>query len=120
MSELTSTVKNTASDLKASGQLPVTVVGAELNGQTVIGTSGAPPTIVAPQLEPVVSELGGLGTKTASGNTVGCCAEFRLGNQLLLDNPLSAPREVNFTDAIRPRTGQTVPMCDNCKQAFEK
>ncbi|WP_295230554.1 DUF6443 domain-containing protein [uncultured Chryseobacterium sp.] len=120
MNELTNAVKNTAADLKASGQAPATVVGAELNGQTVIATSGTPPTTIAPQLDGVVSELGGIGTRTASGNAVGCCAEFNAGNQLLLDNPSATPSQINFTEAIRPRNGKTIPMCDNCKTTFEK
>jgi hypothetical protein len=41
------------------------VVGAELKGKTTIGTSGAPPTEIAPQLEGVVSEMGGIGTKNS-------------------------------------------------------
>ncbi|WP_449399254.1 hypothetical protein [Chryseobacterium wanjuense] len=118
MSELTNVVKNTASDLKASGQAPATIVGAELNGQTVVATSGSPPSVVAPQLEAVVGELGGLGTRTPAGNVVGCCAEFQGGNQLLLNNPTATPGEIKFTEAFRPRTGQTVPMCDNCKATF--
>jgi RHS repeat-associated protein len=120
MGELSNSVKNAASDLKASGHSPATVVGAELNGQTTIATSGTPPTTIAPQLEGAVSELGGIGTKTASGNTVGCCAEFNAGNQLLLNNPSATPGQINFTEAIRPRTGQTIPMCENCQKTFDK
>uniref|UniRef100_UPI00054E05F0 RHS repeat-associated core domain-containing protein n=1 Tax=Chryseobacterium hispalense TaxID=1453492 RepID=UPI00054E05F0 len=118
MSELTNVVKNTASDLKASGQAPATIVGAELNGQTVVASSGEPPSVIAPQLEAAVGELGGLGTRTPAGNVVGCCAEFQGGNKLLLDNPSATPGQINFTEAIRPRTGKTVPMCDNCKATF--
>ena len=80
MSQLTNTVKSTVADLKAAGKAPATVVGTELNGQTVVGTSGPPPATIASQLEGVVGELGGLGTKTASGNAVGCCSEFHTGS----------------------------------------
>ncbi|RMZ57918.1 hypothetical protein D1632_16545 [Chryseobacterium nematophagum] len=118
MSKLSSEVSATASELSARGKAPATIVGAELNGQTTIATSGAPPSVIAPQLEGAVNELGGIGTKTASGNTVGCCAEFQAGNELLLNNLSAAPSQINFTEAIRPRTGQTVPMCDNCKATF--
>jgi RHS repeat-associated protein len=120
MSELTTTVKNTAADLKASGKAPAMVVGAELNGQTAVASSGPPPSVIAPQLEPIVSNLGGIGTRTEAGNVLGCCAEFQAGNKLLLDNPQATSSQVNFTEAIRPRTGQTVPMCDNCKATFGK
>ncbi|MEC3874460.1 RHS repeat-associated core domain-containing protein, partial [Chryseobacterium salviniae] len=120
MSKLSSRVTETASELSVSGKAPATIVGAELNGQTTIATSGVPPITIAPQLNGVVSELGGIGTRTPSGNVLGCCAEFQAGNQLLLDNPLASPSQINFTDAIRPRTGQTVPMCENCKATFGK
>jgi RHS repeat-associated protein len=120
ISSLSSSVKTAANELNASGRAPATVVGAELNGQTTIATSGAPPTNIASQLNSVVGELGGVGTKTASGNTVGCCAEFQAGNKLLLENPSATPQQINFTDAIRPRTGQVVPMCENCQTTFGK
>jgi hypothetical protein len=120
MGSLNNTVKSAASELSASGKAPATIVGAELNGQTAIATSGSPPSSIAPQLSGVVEELGGIGTKTATGNTVGCCAEFQAGNKLLLENPTASPGSINFTNAIRPRTGQTVPMCENCKTTFGK
>lgn len=120
MNALSNSVKATSTELVASGKAPATVVGAELNGQTVISTSGAPQSLIAPQLEGVVNELGGIGTKTATGNTVGCCAEFQAGNNLLLANPNALPSQVNFTNAIRPRTGQVIDMCDNCKTTFGK
>lgn len=118
MESLSNTVKTTASELKATGKAPSVVVGAELEGQTAIASSGAPPTNVAPQLVEATAEMGGVGTKTASGNTIGCCAEFQAANKLLLDNPSATPGQINFTEAIRPRTGQTVPMCENCKTTF--
>jgi hypothetical protein len=120
MNSLSNSVRITANELSAGGRAPAIIVGAELGGQTTISTSGAPPSIIAPQLSSVVDELGGIGTKTASGNTVGCCAEFQAGNKLLLENPTASPSAINFTDAIRPRTGQVVPMCENCQATFKK
>jgi len=118
MNSLNGLVRATASEIKASGRAPATVVGAELNGQTAIATSGKIPGNIAPSLEAAASELGGVGTKTASGKTVGCCGEFQAANELLLNNPSATPRQVNFTDAIRPRTGEIVPPCENCKTTF--
>jgi len=108
------------SELKSAGSSPATVVGAELKGKTSIGTSGSIPGNIAPQLNSAAAKLGGVGTKTASGNTIGCCGEFRSANDLLLRNPSATPAQINFTPAIRPRTGETVPMCDNCKIIFKK
>ncbi len=120
MDDLTTAVKNTAADLKSTGKAPATVVGAELNGKTAIATSGTPPSKIAPQLQNAADKIGGVGTKTASGNTVGCCAEFKAANELLIKNPSATPQQVNFTEAIRPRTGQTIPMCENCNATFGK
>ena len=120
MNFLTNSVNAAASELGATGSSPATIVGAELNWQTVIGTSGVPPTSLAPQLEAAAGELGGVGAKTTSGNTVGCCGEFHAANGLLLKNPSATPQQINFTPAIRPRTGQVVPMCANCEIMFKK
>lgn len=120
MNSLINSVNTATSELGATGSSPATIVGAELNWQTVIGTSGAPPTSLAPQLEAAAGELGGVGTKTASGNTVGCCGEFHAANELLFKNPSATPQQINFTPAIRPRTGQVVPMCANCEIMFKK
>ncbi|MEN2403167.1 hypothetical protein GKZ90_0025525 [Flavobacterium sp. MC2016-06] len=85
---------------------------------SLITTSGSVSATVAPQLEAAAAELGGVGTKTASGNIVGCCGEFRAANELLLQNPSATPKQVNFTDAIRPRTGEVVPACQNYQTTF--
>jgi hypothetical protein len=119
MAELEGAVGATASDLKAAGNYPATVGGAELNGQTAIATSGAPPTVIAPQMEEAAKSLGGIGAKTSAG-TVGACCEVHAANELLLKNPTAMPRDINLTPAKRPRTGQVVPMCDNCKVIFNK
>lgn len=118
-STLTNTVKSVAGDLNASGIRPATVGGAELNGQTAIATSGAPPTVVAPQLEEAAQSLGGMGAQTSAG-TVGACCEVHAANDLLLQNPGASIQDVNLTPAIRPRTGETVSMCDNCQVIFGK
>ncbi len=119
MGELEGAVRATASDLKAAGSSPATVGGAELNGQTAIATSGAPPTVISPQMEEAARSLGGIGAKTSAG-TVGACCEVHAANELLLKNPTAMPRDINLTPAIRPRTGQVIPMCDNCKVIFNK
>jgi len=121
MNELTNAVKEKATQLNENKQFVATVSGAELNGQTVIATSGNAPSVIAPQLESVVNELGGLNTlNESSGTRVGCCSEFHGGNQLLLDNPSATPGQINFTEAIRPRNGKVIPMCENCKKTFDR
>jgi len=121
MNELTNAVKEKATQLKESKQFVATVSGAELNGQTIVATSGNAPSTIAPQLEAAINELGGLNTLNEnSGTRVGCCSEFHGGNKLLLDNPSATPGQINFTDAIRPRNGKVIPMCENCKRTFDR
>ncbi|MFY7936309.1 MAG: DUF6443 domain-containing protein [Flavobacterium sp.] len=116
--KLTKQVKESASTLKQSGQAPATVAGAMLpNGASAIETSGVIPTSIAPQLENAAAQIGGIGAKN-SGNTVGCCSEFRAANSLLLEYPQYGIQDLKITPAIRPRTGQVVPRCDNCGAMF--
>ncbi|OYQ50365.1 hypothetical protein CHX27_00960 [Flavobacterium aurantiibacter] len=118
MTALNNSVRNIATEMGAAGRSPATVVGAELNGQTTIATSGNIPAIIAPELEAASTQLGGVGTRTASGNRVGCCAEFQAANELLLQQPSAIPSQIRFTDAIRPRTGEVIPPCSNCETIF--
>ncbi|WP_445455986.1 DUF6443 domain-containing protein [Flavobacterium sp. HNIBRBA15423] len=108
------------SNVVGGGSKPAVQVTAELNGQSVTATSGPLLPEIAPQLIQASESLGGVGTKTSSGNVVGCCAEFRAANSLLLENPKATPAQINFTPATRPRTGQVIPMCENCQTIFEK
>lgn len=89
-----------------------------LTGKIVTTSSGAVPDIIAPELEAYADSLGGLGVKTACGNTLGRCAEFRAANELLLSNPSLKLSDIKFTPAIRPRTGEVVPRCENCINIF--
>jgi filamentous hemagglutinin len=99
---------------------PPTVIGAvdPLTGKIVTTSSGAVPSKVAPELQAYADKLGGLGIKTACGNTLGRCAEFRAANELLLSNPSLKLSDIKFTPAIRPRTGDVVPRCENCTNIF--
>ncbi|WP_420921600.1 hemagglutinin repeat-containing protein [Enterobacter quasiroggenkampii] len=99
---------------------PATAIGAvdPLTGKIVTTSNGAVPTIVAPELQAYADKLGGLGVKTACGNTLGRCAEFRAANELLLTNPSLKLKDIQFTPAVRPRTGEVVPRCENCKNIF--
>jgi len=116
---LSNSVKNVAGEMNAAGIRPATVGGAELDGQISIATSGTPPTNIAPQLEQAAQPLGGFGTVNSAG-TVGACCEIHNANELLLKNPSATINDINFTPAIRPRTGKVVPMCNNCKVILNK
>ncbi|MEZ2686638.1 hypothetical protein ACBQ20_17850 [Proteus vulgaris] len=66
----------------------------------------------------VTAIANGSGVKTACGNTLGRCAEFRAANELMLSNPNLKVKDIQFTPAVRPRTGEVVPRCDNCTNMF--
>jgi RHS repeat-associated protein len=110
-------VYSKSATLSRNGQSPATVVSGSLNGQMGSATSGSAPGVIAPQLQGSVNSLGGVGART-NGNTVGCCGEFRLGNNLLLENPSASPAQIQFSPAIRPRTNQVVLPCENCQTIF--
>lgn len=107
--------------LNAMGQSPAGVVAMSLPDGTAVSvaTSGFRATNVAPQWAGAVKQLGGLGTKV-NGNTVGACAEFNAGNQLLLANPSVSPSQLVTSDVYRPRTSALVPTCQNCQTLFSK
>ncbi|WP_017522118.1 hemagglutinin repeat-containing protein [Pseudomonas nitroreducens] len=99
---------------------PATVVAAvdPMTGRVVTSSSGVVPENIAPELKEYADSLGGLGVKTSCGNTLGRCAEFRAANELLLSNPTLRVKDIKFTPAIRPRTGEVVPRCENCENIF--
>ena len=51
-------------------------------------------------------------------NYVGCCCEVRASNQIIMARPSVPISDLEFTRAIRPRTGQTIRRCQNCRQIF--
>ena len=57
------------------------------NGEGTIAASGKVSGKIAATFEAAANELRDVGTKTASGNTIGCCAAFQGGNELLLQYP---------------------------------
>jgi hypothetical protein len=70
-------------------------------------------------LKALADELGGVGTKTSCGNTLGCCAEFQAADTLIKEGSLLA--DIRFVPAIRPRRPENVvPFCRNCVEMFDK
>ncbi len=111
-------VVNVSTEMANNGRYPAAVVGASASdGSIAIRSSGKIPEIVAPKLQTAAKAVGGVGNVNA-GNVVGCCAEFKAANVLMLNNPTLVPTKINFTPAIRPRTGEFVPPCKNCITIF--
>ncbi|WP_291581487.1 hypothetical protein [Clostridium sp. UBA6640] len=75
------------------------------------------PNNINSQLINKAKQIGGVGSKGVNRkNTVGACAEFRSVNQLL--NTGNYIEDIRFTKAVRPRTGEVKPTCNNCLEVF--
>jgi filamentous hemagglutinin len=97
-----------------------TMVGAfdTQTGAVAVGQSGPLSRLgeINPQLSEAAEQVGGVGAVNPGASPVGCCAEFDAANQLT--NQGSSLGDIQFTDAIRPRTGEVVPKCPNCEVMF--
>ena len=96
----------------------IMVAAYTATGLIEVASNGDIPGKIAPELQELADRHGGVGAKTECGNTIGRCAEFRAANKLLLDNPDLKLKDIKFTKAKRPRTGQARPYCDNCVNIF--
>lgn len=78
------------------------------------------PGMFEPVLENALNQLGGVGQHSGNGcpNTIGSCAEPRAANRLIRNNNHVGLNQILFSTALRPRTGQVVPYCDNCRATF--
>ena len=86
-------------------------------GKNVAAFAGESPKRIHPELRKRAEAIGGIGTHgLTSRNTVGVCAEFHVVNSLLLSGCKWS--DIRLTPAIRPRTGKTMPYCDNCLAMF--
>lgn len=80
-------------------------------------TSGQPPDPIAINLERKLLTIGDIGERV-NGNLIGHCAEVRSSNKfLIIDNTIPLNRII-FSPAMRPRTMQEIPMCNNCRITF--
>ena len=86
-------------------------------GKNVAAFAGEIPKRIHPELRKRAEAIGGIGTHgLTSRNTVGVCAEFHVVNSLLLSGCKWS--DIRLTPAIRPRTGEVMPYCDNCLAMF--
>lgn len=53
-----------------------------------------------------------------NGNVLGCCSEVNAGNKILRILSYLNLNQINFSDAIRPRTMQIIKRCKNCNTTF--
>jgi hypothetical protein len=110
--------KDLARRYKAKGLNPAAVVYAFFYNFIVKSdSSGDSPTRISPKLEKKLLLLGPL-RAIVNGFPVGCCAEARASNKVLLSYRILDVEDIRLTEAYRPRTGQRVPRCQNCRQTF--
>ena len=99
---------------------PSVIVGCYTNYHRLyIDTSHSRPDYSsAPVLETALNDLGGIGKKrNECKNTIGYCAEPHAA-LITLQETKQSINKLRFTTAYRPRTGEKIKYCDNCKEIF--
>lgn len=110
--------KNFALKLKRQRIFPAVVVGAEKSKTKSVAKSGLlESNKMVKKLMLRLKSLGDLYTEQG-GNIIGCCAEVNAGNDILLKKPYLNLNEISFGTPLRPRTMQSIRICNNCNQTF--
>lgn len=66
-----------------------------------------------------MKQLGSIGKSTRySNNILGYCAEQHSGNNYMKRAHETNLANLNFSPTVRPRTGQVIKPCKNCKNIF--
>lgn len=67
-----------------------------------------------------LKKLGSIGSKSSvnSDNIIGKCAEVKAANNILINDKRATITDIQFSDAIRPRTLEVIARCSNCKNIF--
>lgn len=116
--ELEKRVWNLCLYKRKSKEYPAAVVGVLFNVNWDINETGFPPPPLAIQLRRrLETRLGIIGNRL-NGNIIGKCAEVGAANKILRTRPYVDTNHLVFTQAIRPRTMQRIPMCLNCDKVF--
>ena len=103
---------------------PAAVVSCRMNNGNMRiykETSGkSKPEMFEPILANALNQLGGVGQHSGNGcpYPIGCCAEPRAANKLIHYNNHAGLNQILFSSALRPRTKQVIPYCDNCRAKF--
>lgn len=70
------------------------------------------------RLKSMLGEIGKVSLKTNCKNIIGKCAEVKAANNVLKLEKRLEIDELLFTNAIRPRSLEVIPRCNNCKTVF--
>ena len=105
---------------KKKNRLPATIIGCEYRNKRKVDKSGSVPNPLQNYLKAELVKIGPIGSK-ANDNFIGCCCEVRSSNQILVELKKQAKlTSITFTEAVRPRTGQIIDRCENCKLVYGK
>jgi hypothetical protein len=105
--------------LQIRGYHPAAVIAAGKSHYKNVGRSQPPsPHIFSDKLRIQLSILGEMYTRV-NGNFLGCCAEVNAADNLMTKLRYLNPKDINFSNARRPRTMQIVPTCQNCISTFK-
>jgi hypothetical protein len=94
------------------------VVGVEHGRIKELNHSGTAPNPMVQKLYDKLLQIGDIQTKGYDNNYVGCCAEPRAANELLLQDIRPALSALVFTEARVTRTGRKKRQCRNCRITF--
>lgn len=100
-----------------NNRIPKTVIGAEYRYKRQVDHSGPCPNSIATKLKLELLKIAPLGTKGID-NYVGCCCEVRSSNKIMITDNRINITDIDFTDALRSKTGQVRKRCANCKAVF--
>lgn len=105
--------------LRNKGERPAAVIQAKALRTWKFGKSGKVAFPLAGKLENKLLSLGEIGTKRFT-SSIGYCAEVAASNRLLLQPAFKnfQTKDIIFSPALRPRTMQVVPRCQNCIDTF--
>ena len=66
----------------------------------------------------ILGKIGQKSLRTKCENIIGNCAEAHAANKLLKSNKCNKLKDIHFSVAMRPRTLEEFPPCENCKATF--
>lgn len=105
------------------GHLVACTIAARCKKNYSFGTSHKLLSKYNGKILPHLKQLGGPGSESKLPNTknrVGKCAEIKCANLLLEIDQKNQIHDIEFTNAIRPRTLERIPRCPNCVYIFGK
>ncbi|MES2654691.1 MAG: hypothetical protein V4620_03830 [Bacteroidota bacterium] len=104
--------------LQMRKEFPAAIIGAKSSYYSSVDKSGRNNSdVLFGKLRSKLLTIGNL-YERHNGYLVGCCAEVQAANKVLFKSPYTNLNAIIFSNAIRPRTMQTIKTCKNCEITF--